>query len=45
MKQKIEENFGPIDDILKQSALTESQLFPLVFSLMHGQEEYLEDLL
>jgi len=45
IKQKIEENFGPLDDILEQSGLTESQLFPLVFNLMHGQEEYLVDLL
>jgi len=45
IKKKIEDNFGPVDDVLEQSGLTESQLFPLVFSLMHGQEEYLEDLL
>jgi len=45
IKKKIEDNFGPVDDVLEQSGLTESQLFPLVFSLMHGQEEYFEDLL
>jgi len=45
IKQKIEENFGPLDDILEQSGLTESQLFPLVMNLLHGQEDDLEDLL
>jgi len=45
IKQKIEENFGPLDDILEQSGLTESQLFPLVMNLLHGQENDLEDLL
>merc|ERR1711892_440002 len=42
--QKIEENFGPVAEILKQSGLTENQLFPLVQDLLHGQESYLEDL-
>jgi len=45
IKQKIEENFGPLDDILEQSGLTENQLFPLVMNLLHGQEDDLEDLL
>merc|ERR1712106_283196 len=42
--QKIEENFGPVAEILEQSGLTENQLFPLVQDLLHGQESYLEDL-
>merc|ERR1712106_856207 len=42
--QKIEENFGPVAEILKQSGLTENQLFPLVQDLLHGQESYLDDL-
>jgi len=45
IKQKIEENFGPLDDILKQSGLTENQLFPLVKNLLHGLNDELEDLL
>merc|ERR1712106_403906 len=44
IKQKIEENFGPVAEILKQSGLTENQLFPLVQDLLHGQESYLDDL-
>merc|ERR1712123_90860 len=44
IKQKIEENFGPVAEILTQSGLTENQLFPLVQDLLHGQESYLEDL-
>merc|ERR1712098_499911 len=34
----IQENFGPLKDILSQSGLTENQLFPLVQNLLHGQE-------
>jgi len=45
IKQKIEENFGPVQDILDQSGLTESQLFPLVMSLLHGQESELDYLM
>merc|ERR1711935_854269 len=44
IKQKIEDNFGPVAEILTQSGLTENQLFPLVQDLLHGQESYLEDL-
>merc|ERR1711937_921841 len=44
IKQKIEENFGPLNDILSQSGLTENQLFPLVQNLLHGQESVLDDL-
>merc|ERR1719347_2102634 len=43
IKQKIEENFGPLNDILSQSGLTENQLFPLVEDLLHGQESVLDD--
>jgi len=45
IKQKIEDNFGPLHDILEQSGLTENQLFPLVKNLLHGLEDNLEDLL
>jgi len=38
VKKKIEENFGPIEDILSQTKLTEHQLFPLVVQLLHGEE-------
>merc|ERR1712106_756199 len=44
IKQKIEENFGPVADILQKSGLTENQLFPLVQDLLQGQESYLDDL-
>merc|ERR1711915_364754 len=44
IKKKIEANFGPLDDILNQSGLTEKQLFPLVRNLLHGQESELDDL-
>merc|ERR1712055_317814 len=38
IKKKIETNFGPLDDILDQTKLTEYQIFPLVIQLLHGQE-------
>merc|ERR1712106_397872 len=44
IRQKIEDNFGPVAEILQQSGLTENQLFPLVQDLLHGQESYLDDL-
>jgi len=44
IKQKIEQNFGPLPDILKQSGLTEKQLFPLVQDLIYNQESNFEDL-
>jgi len=44
IKQKIEQNFGALTDILTESGLTENQLFPLVQDLLHGQESELDDL-
>jgi len=42
IKKKIETNFGPLEDILSQTKLTEHQIFPLVIQLLHGQEmEYM----
>jgi len=42
IKKKIETNFGPLEDILAQTKLTEYQIFPLVIQLLHGQEmEYM----
>merc|ERR1712080_320962 len=42
IKKKIESNFGPLEDILEQTQLTEYQIFPLVIQLLHGQEmEYM----
>jgi len=38
IKRKLEENFGPLEDILSQTKLTEPQLFPLVLQLLHGEE-------
>jgi len=43
IKLKIQENFGPVDEILKQSGLTENQLFPLVQDLLHGQASDFEN--
>merc|ERR1712154_559826 len=41
-KNKIEANFGPIKSILKETKLTEYQLFPLVQEMLQGEEsEYL----
>ena len=39
IKVKVEKNFGPLDQILEQTQLTEDQLFPLIMSLYHGDEE------
>merc|ERR1711915_10145 len=44
VKKKIDENFGPLDDILNKSGLTENQLFPLVQNLLQEQEPELEDM-
>jgi hypothetical protein len=38
IKQKVEANFGPMEDILEQTKLTEHEFFPLVIQLLHGQE-------
>merc|ERR1712126_529946 len=43
-KRKIESNFGPLEEILEQTQLTEYQLFPLVNQLLQGQEmEFMMD--
>merc|ERR1712183_695760 len=42
LKKKIEANFGPLEEILEQTQMTEYQLFPLVMQLLHGEEmEYM----
>lgn len=42
IKTKIESNFGPLEEILEQTQLTEHQIFPLVVQLLHGDEmEYM----
>jgi len=38
VKEKLEDNFGPLEKILEQTQLTEDQLYPLVMNLMHGDE-------
>jgi len=38
VKEKLETNFGAMEDILKQTQLNEEQLFPLVIKLLHGDE-------
>merc|ERR1712243_263718 len=37
-KRKVESNFGPLEEILEQTQLTEYQLFPLVNQLLQGKE-------
>merc|ERR1711910_250576 len=36
--QKVESNFGPMEDILQETQLTEHEFFPLVMQLLHGKE-------
>ena len=31
-------NFGPMEDILQETQLTEHEFFPLVMQLLHGKE-------
>merc|ERR1712025_1035200 len=37
-KNKVESNFGPMEDILQETQLTEHEFFPLVMQLLHGKE-------
>merc|ERR1719504_75291 len=42
IKNKVEINFGPMEELLQQTQLTEHEFFPLVMQLLHGQEmEYM----
>merc|ERR1712088_407608 len=38
IKNKGESNFGPMEDILQETQLTEHEFFPLVMQLLHGKE-------
>merc|ERR1712027_257309 len=38
IKKKVESNFGPMEDILQETQLTEHEFFPLVMQLLHGKE-------
>merc|ERR1712032_1569696 len=38
IKNKAESNFGPMEDILQETQLTEHEFFPLVMQLLHGKE-------
>jgi hypothetical protein len=38
IKTKVETNFGPMEDILQETQLTEQEFFPLVMQLLHGKE-------
>merc|ERR1711915_1161283 len=38
VKSKLETNFGPLEQIVEQTQLSEEQLFPLVMELLHGEE-------
>merc|ERR1719400_1403961 len=38
IKTKVESNFGPMEEILQQTQLTEAEFFPLVMQLLHGEE-------
>merc|ERR1711950_4787 len=40
IKTKVESNFGPMEQLLEQTQLTEAEFFPLVMQLLHGQEMY-----
>merc|ERR1712032_686445 len=37
IKNKVESNFGPMEDILQETQLTEHEFFPLVMQLLHGK--------
>lgn len=39
MKNKIENNFGPLENILEQTGLKEHELFPLMMKMLHSSEE------
>merc|ERR1711934_1117832 len=39
MKVKLENNFGPLEKILEQTGLTETELFPLMQELLYSSEE------
>merc|ERR1711971_551657 len=42
IKNKVESNFGPMEELLQQTQLTEHEFFPLVMQLLHGEEmEYM----
>jgi len=38
IKSKVESNFGPMEQILQQTQLTEYEFFPLVMHMLHGEE-------
>merc|ERR1719295_512182 len=38
IKNKVESNFGSMEDILQETQLTEHEFFPLVMQLLHGKE-------
>jgi len=38
LKQKIETSFGQLDKIIKKTGLTEQELFPLVLTMLQGQD-------
>jgi len=39
LKQKIETSFAPLNEILNKTELTEHQLFPLVLTMLQGQDD------
>merc|ERR1712181_142621 len=38
IKNKVESNFGPMEDVLQETQLTEHEFFPLVMQLLHGKD-------
>jgi hypothetical protein len=38
IKQKIEENFAPLETLVDQTNMDEKALLPLVYKLLHGDE-------
>merc|ERR1711963_126753 len=44
IKSKVESNFGPMEQIMQQTQLTEYEFFPLVMHMLHGEEmEYMTE--
>lgn len=39
IKQQLEANFAPLPDLVEQTDLEEKELLPLVYKLLHGDEE------
>lgn len=38
MKKKLEDNFGPIEELVQSTGLKENELFPVVMAMLAGPE-------